>query len=199
MIQIDDKIVSFDVFEKMFLCDLTQCKGICCVEGDAGAPLEKGEKEELEKAYNVIKETLPEVSRKLIEEKGVSYVDIEGDEVTQIVNGKECVFSFVDEDGVVKCAVEKAYREGKIKFRKPISCYLYPVRVDVYKDFEAVNVHKWRICKCAFECGEKANLPVYRFLKEPLIAKYGREWYDKLCVAAVEFEKAKKEWKRDIK
>lgn len=196
MIQIDDTIVSFDIFDVLFLCDLSKCHGMCCVEGDAGAPLEPEEVEELQKAYPIVKDMLPEASRQVIESQGVSYVDSQGDLVTQIVNGRDCVFAYTDTDSSVKCALDTAYRAKRIPFRKPVSCYLYPVRIDKFPSFTAVNVHKWSICKSAFECGASAGLPVYRFLKEPLIFKFGRSWYDKLCIAAEEYRKARKEWRR---
>ncbi len=189
MLQIDDILVSLDVVERYFLCDLSKCKGECCVEGDSGAPLEESEVDELWKVLPVIWDDLSPEARAVIEKQGVSYFDEEGDLVTSIVNGKDCVFTCYDADGVCKCAVEKAYREGKTDFYKPVSCHLYPIRVTRYPDFQAVNFHRWNVCKAAEIMGEEENLPVYKFLKEPLIRKFGAEWYAKL-------EECAEEWKR---
>ena len=173
MIQIDNTLVSLDVLERQFLCDLSHCKGVCCVEGDSGAPLLEEEVGELEKALPVIWNDLAPKAREIIEKQGVAYVDEEGDLVTSIVNGKDCVFTCYDADGTCKCAVEKAYREGKLSFYKPVSCHLYPVRVEKYDTFEAVNYNRWNICKAAEVLGKKEKLPVYKFLKEPLIRRFG--------------------------
>ena len=195
MIQIDDAVVSFDVFEKCFVCDVSKCKGECCVEGDAGAPLEEGEREAIEAALPEVEASLTTDAKAVIAKQGVSYTDAEGDEVTSIVNGRECVFVY-KEGGIVKCALEKAYLEGKTAFRKPISCSLYPIRVTQYKGFVGVNYHKWKVCRCAVEKGNELGVRVYAFLKEPLERKFGKEWYDKLVLAAGEYEKAKEEWRR---
>ena len=195
MFQIDDTLISRDVIEGKFLCDLTKCKGCCCVEGDSGAPLRKDEVEKLKKALPIIWDDLSPEAQAVINKQGVSYIDEEGDLVTSIVNGKDCVFTCYDEDGTCKCAIEKAYREGRYDFYKPISCHLYPVRITEYKTFTAVNYHRWEICKVAEILGEKENLPVYKFLKEPLIRRFGEEWYAALEEIAVEWEKLKKQEK----
>lgn len=193
MIQIDDTIISMDLFEKQFCCDLSECKGICCIEGDSGAPLEESEVPILEKILPVVWDDLSEKSKEVIEKQGVSYVDIEGDRVTSIVDGCECVFTYMDENGVCKCAIEKAYREGKIDFYKPISCHLYPVRLENLRNGTVgINIHRWKVCKAAFELGRKCGLPVYQFLKEPLIRRFGAEWYEKVCIAAEEIKKMNK-------
>lgn len=193
MIQIDDTIISMDLFDKQFCCDLSVCKGECCIEGDSGAPLEESELPILEKILPIIWNDLSPVSREVINKQGVSYVDIEGDRVTSIVNGGECVFSYVDENGVCKCAIEKAYREGKIDFYKPISCHLYPVRLKKLRNGTvAINIHRWKVCQAAFEMGKKVGLPVYKFLKEPLIRRFGAEWYENVCLAAKEIDKIKR-------
>ena len=181
MIQIDDTLVSLDLIERSFLCDLSHCKGQCCVEGDSGAPLEPGEEEEL-------KRVLPE-ARTVIQSQGVAYTDSDGDRVTSIVGDKNCVFTCYDTDGVCKCAIEKAYREGRVSFYKPISCHLYPVRITQYKTFQAVNYHRWDVCKAAELLGKKEQVPVYQFLKEPLIRKFGQAWYDALDECAQEWKK----------
>lgn len=184
MIEIGDKIVSMDVFEVLFACDYQQCKGICCVEGDSGAPLEPGEAEMLRKYLPEVEHLLSSRAREVIAQQGVSYIDEEGDEVTSIVGGKDCVFTTYDERGNCLCAYEKMYYEGKIDWIKPISCQLYPIRLTKYKDFTAVNYHKWSVCKCALKRGRKEGMPVYQFLKGPLIRAFGQEWYDQLEEAA---------------
>lgn len=184
MIQIEDKIVSQDIFDVLFSCDYEKCKGICCVEGESGAPLEEGEAQKLREYLPLVKPLLSPAAIQIIEEQGVSYLDEDGDEVTSIVNGKDCVFTTYDQDGNCLCSYEKLYREGVIDFIKPISCQLYPIRLTRYKDFTAVNYHKWSVCKCALKKGKKLGLPVYRFLKEPLIRAFGKEWYSNLEEAA---------------
>lgn len=195
MFQIDDTLVNRDVIECKFLCDLSKCKGYCCVEGDSGAPLRKDEVKKLKDVLPVIWDDLSPEAQAIIKKQGVSYVDEEGDLVTSIVNGKDCVFTCYDENGICKCAVEKAFREGKTDFYKPISCHLYPVRITEYKTFTAVNYHKWDICKVAELLGEKENVPVYKFLKEPLIRRFGKEWYATLEKIAEEWTKMKEQQK----
>ncbi len=180
MIQIDDVIVSLDLFREKYCCDLSACKGTCCIEGDAGAPLEAEEVKALEEALPFIEERLSPAAREVIARQGVSYIDDEADCVTSIVNGKDCVFTCYDEKGCCYCAVELAYREGKIPFRKPISCYLYPVRIKQYPEFRALSYHRWDVCKAAPILGQKENLPLYRFLRDPLITKFGEAWYQEL-------------------
>lgn len=189
MIQIDDTIISLDVFKEKFLCNLDACKGECCIEGDAGAPLEKEEVEQLKKVLPVIWEDLSPEAQAVIEKQGVCYEDVDGDLVTSIVNGKDCVFTCYDEKGCCYCAIEKAYREGKVDFYKPVSCHLYPIRVQKYPEFKAVNYHRWSVCKAAVLLGEKEDVPVYKFLKEPLIRKFGEDWYAELEIVAEEMKK----------
>ncbi|HOG35988.1 MAG TPA: DUF3109 family protein [Paludibacteraceae bacterium] len=189
MVEIGDTIVSFDLFEQQFCCDLDICKGQCCVEGDAGAPLEMDEIAKLEEVLPAIWNDLSEAARKVIDAQGVAYSDAEGDLVTSIVNRRECVFSYIDSaDGICKCAIEKAYHEGKTSFYKPISCHLYPVRLKKFKDFTAVTYHRWSVCSCAETKGHKLQLPVYKFLKTPLIRRFGETWYKELEEAAKAYE-----------
>ena len=188
MIQIDDTIISLDVFKEKFLCNLDACKGECCIEGDAGAPLEEEEVEQLKKVLPVIWEDLSSEAQAVIEKQGVCYKDEDGDLVTSIVNGKDCVFTCYDEKGCCYCAIEKAYREGKVDFYKPVSCHLYPIRVQKYPEFKAVNYHRWSVCKAAVLLGEKEDMPIYKFLKEPLIRKFGEDWYTELEIAAEEMK-----------
>ena len=184
MIQVDDKIISFDVFEKQFVCDLSACKGACCVEGDAGAPLTDKELDVLPNIYNEVKSYMRTEGITEIEKQGFFVIDGDGDKTTPLVNNKECAFVVFDENKIAKCTIEQAYNDGKINFKKPISCHLFPIRIKQYRDFDAVNYEAINICKPACFCGESLRVPVYRFLKEPLIRLYGEEWYDKLTEAA---------------
>jgi len=191
MIQIDDTIIALDIIEENFVCDLIACKGNCCVEGDSGAPLENEEVEILKKILPVVWEDLSPKAREVINKSGVAYKDIDGEMVTSIVNGKDCVFTCYEDNGICKCAIEKAYKEGRTDFYKPISCHLYPIRLQQYKDFTAINYHRWRICKPAVTLGDKVGLRIYQFLREPLIRKFGEVWYKELCIAAEEYNKMK--------
>jgi len=179
MITIDNTIISDELIEKKFVCDLKKCKGECCVEGDEGAPLEEEEISIIEDYIDLIKPYMTEQGRKVVEKTGVFDYGADGDFVTPLVNDCECAFTIL-KDGIAFCAIEKAFLEKKINFQKPISCHLYPVRIKKYKDFEAVNYHQWHVCNPATKLGEKLGVPVYKFLKEPLIRKYGKQWYQKL-------------------
>ncbi|MDE5423840.1 DUF3109 family protein [Ancylomarina sp. DW003] len=187
MLQIGNAIVSLDVIEKKFICDFAKCKGACCVEGDSGAPLDDDEKAILEEIYPDIKEYLNEKGIAEIEKQGTSVIDSDGDLVTPIINDKECVYT-VFENGLALCGIEKAFLDGKISYRKPISCSLYPIRIQKYEEFDAVNYNKWKICAPARELGFKMGTPVYKFLKDPLIRKYGEDWYNELEYAAENLE-----------
>lgn len=189
MLQIEDTIISLDLIEEKFICDIPKCLGACCIEGESGAPLEQEEVAIIEDLLPEIIDDLSEKSKEVISKEGVATVDQEGDLVTSIVNGKECVFTYFDEKGICNCAIEKAFNEGKTDFRKPISCYLYPVRIKQYKDFRGINIDKWDICKVARELGKKEGVPVYKFLEDPLIRKFGQDWYDQLCYAANNMDK----------
>lgn len=189
MIQIGDVVVSFDIFREKFLCDLSACKGACCIEGDAGAPVELDEIEKLEEVLPIIWEELAPEARAIIDKQGVVYTDREGDLVTSIVNNKDCVFTCYDEKGCCYCAIEKAYRAGKTDFYKPVSCHLYPIRIGDYGVYKAVNYNRWDVCKAAVLLGRKENLPIYKFLKEPLIRKFGEDWYAELDLVAEEMKK----------
>lgn len=188
MIAIGDTIVSFDVINEQFLCDIASCKGACCIEGDCGAPLTLDEVGILEEILPVVWNDLSEAAKKVIDKQGVAYADIEGEMVTSIVGNKDCVFTY-QEDGVCKCAIEKAHNEGKTTFKKPISCHLYPIRIQKYKQFTAVNYHKWDICSAACVLGKRQKLRMYQFLKEPLIRRFGSDWYNELVVVASELDK----------
>lgn len=186
MIEIGKTIVSFDILEEHFLCDLAKCKGACCVEGDSGAPLTDEEAIILEEIYPIVEPYMTQEGKMVIAHQGTSMVDSDGDLVTPLVNNRECAFTYKDERGIVKCSIEKAFLDGKINFRKPVSCHLFPIRITEYKRFDAVNYQELKICKPGRECGRGQQLPLYQFLKEPLIRKYGKEWYEQLSYAAEE-------------
>lgn len=184
MIQIKDTLVSLDLAERFFCCDLDKCLGQCCIEGDAGAPITKEEFKKLEELLPVVEDYLLPGARKELELNSVGYVDEEGDLVTTIVDGRNCAFTCYAEGGKCLCAIEKAYRAGLTgTFRKPISCYLYPLRLTEYPTFTAVNYHRWKICKSAETNGREKGIRLYQFMKEPLIERFGREWYDELKLA----------------
>lgn len=183
MLQIQDTLVSLDLAEQFFCCDLDSCLGECCIEGDAGAPITEEEQQKLEEVLPVVWDDLMPAAKREIEENGVSYIDEESDLVTSIVDGKNCVFTTFGPGGMCYCAVEKAYREGKTDFMKPASCHLYPVRLTKYPTFTAVNYHKWKICKCAEIAGRAKGIRLYRFLEGPLVRQFGQEWYDELVEA----------------
>ena len=183
MIQVDDKIISLDVFEKHFVCDLNACKGACCVEGDSGAPLLKGEEKILDDIYEKVKPYMRAEGITEIENQGVAVYDTDGDLTTPLVNNRECVF-VIDEKGISKCSIEKAYYAGEVDFKKPISCHLFPIRIKEYRDFDALNYEEIKICEPACKCGSELEVPAYAFLKEPLIRKYGEDWYKELLDVA---------------
>ncbi len=183
MIQIGEAIVSFDIFEKQFICNLNKCKGMCCVYGEAGAPLNDDEVVILQRIYSKVKPYMTQAGIEVIEKDGVYVTDFIGEKVTPLVGTDDCAYAYSD-NGIVYCAIEKACRNGEIDFLKPLSCHLYPIRITKYHDFEAVNYHHWSICCDALRLGKKKKTPLYVFLKEPLIRKYGTEWYEQLCIAA---------------
>ena len=189
MIQIDDKLISEDLFSEEFVCNLAKCKGICCVEGDAGAPLDEDETHILDEIYPKIKPYLRPEGIQAIEEQGTYTLDFEGDLVTPLVNNAECAYVIFDEKGYTKCAIEKAYEDGVIDWQKPISCHLYPIRITEYSNFSAINYHEWDICSDACTLGKELGVKVYQFLKKPLIRKYGEDFYQTLSEAAEEWEK----------
>lgn len=192
MLKINDTLVSLDLIERFFCCDLNKCLGQCCIDGDAGAPLTPEEDTLINDHLDKILPLLTPASRQTVLEDGTSYTDPEGDLVTQIVNGRDCVFTTYAPGGITLCALEKASREGMLPPLKPISCHLYPVRIKEYDSFTAVNFHRWKICKSAGCNGHKMNLRAYQFLKSPLIRRFGQEWYDQLDSTATEYLKQQK-------
>lgn len=187
MLQIQDTLVSLDLAERFFCCDLDSCRGQCCVDGDAGAPLAEGEVEKIEAILPEIFDELMPAAQREIKENGVSYIDEEGDCVTSLVEGANCVFTVPDEDGKWICAIERAYRQGRIDFCKPVSCHLYPVRLKKFDSFTAVNFHRWKICKCAEVLGRAKGVRAYKFLEGPLTRHFGKEWYDELSLTIEEY------------
>ena len=183
MLEIKDTLVSLDLAERFFCCDLEKCLGQCCIEGDAGAPITPDEQSRIEKLLPEIWDDLLPAARREIEENGVAYIDEEGDLVTSIIEGKNCVFTTYGTGGMCLCAIEKAYREGRVDFKKPASCSLYPVRLTRYPSFTAVNYHRWKICRCAEVLGRAEKIRLYQFLKGPLTDYFGKEWYDELALA----------------
>lgn len=183
MLQIDNTIVSFEVLNNNFVCDLTKCKGACCVEGDSGAPLTNNEVEILDTLYSKIKPFMRDECIKEVEIQGTWVIDSDGDKVTPLRNGKECVYVYFN-NKIAYCAIEKAFNEKKINWQKPISCHLYPIRISKFEKLEAVNYHKWPICSNAIVKGNKKNIKLFEFLKPPLIQNYGINWYNELKLAA---------------
>ena len=179
MILLDKTILSDDLRDVFFCCDLAKCKGACCVDGDAGAPLEEEEISLLEDYIDEIKPYMAEHGICEVEQVGVFDYDAGGKFVTPLIKGRECVYVYLEDD-IARCAIEKAFQEKVIPFPKPVSCHLYPIRITGIKSGDAVNYHKWSICNKALENGRKLRLPLYRFLEEALIRKYGKSWYNKL-------------------
>jgi len=178
LVQIEDIILSTELFERKFVCDLNACKGACCVQGDSGAPLTVEEVTILEEVYDQVVPYMRPEGIAAVEEQGVFYMDFSNEPATTLVNGEECAFVYFDEQGITKCAIEKANLEGKTDWKKPISCHLYPIRVKKMGEMTALNYDKWNICEPACACGESLNVPVFRFLKEPLIRAFGQPFYD---------------------
>lgn len=179
MIIVDDCIISDNLADVRFCCDLAQCKGACCVEGDCGAPLDTDEIPILEMIYPEVKPYMTPEGVAAVEEQGVSALDVDKLPCTPLVGNRECAYAVVEE-GVTLCAIEKAYRDGKTDYPKPISCHLYPVRIEDFGEFKALNYHEWDICCCAVRKGREVGEPLYKYLKVPLIRRFGDEWYEEL-------------------
>lgn len=183
MIEIDDKIVSADLLRECFACDLTQCKGICCVEGNAGAPLEDDEVDTLEEEYPHYRPYMTPEGIEAVERQGFMVVDADGDYTTPLVDDAECAYAYRDGE-VTLCAIEKAWAEGKTPFRKPVSCHLYPIRLVRFSNGTVgLNYHRWSVCAPARKCGSRLGIPVYKALREPIVRRFGEEFYAALEAA----------------
>jgi hypothetical protein len=190
LVEVKDKLVSTQILERKFVCDLNACKGACCIQGDAGAPVSLEEINQLEEDIEEIKPFMRQEGIDAIEKQGVFYIDQENDAGTTLVNNKECAFVFFDEKGITKCSIEKAHSLGKTTLKKPISCHLYPIRVKQFTEYKALSYDAWNICEPACACGDKLDVPVFRFLKEPLIRAFGDEFFEELCIVERELRDA---------
>lgn len=180
MILIGNTVISDDIKDHFFTCNISKCKGACCVEGDLGAPLAKEELPIMEEIVEKVKPYLSEEGIKEIERQGTYILDEDGDYSTPTIGGRECAYAVYDEKGNLQCGIERAYNDGKIDFRKPVSCHLYPIRISSYEDYDAVNYDRWHICQPACILGNQLKTPVYKFCREALIRKYGEKWYAEL-------------------
>ena len=180
MFQLGKAIISEDILEKDFVCNLSACKGACCIEGEAGAPVTQNEMAILKEIYPKVKPFLRAEGIKAINEQGTYIKTAQGELETPLVNGKECAYVTFTENGTASCGIEDAFNAGEIDFRKPISCHLYPVRIQDYSEFSAVNYHRWPICDDACTLGKELQVPIYKFVKDALIRKYGEDWYAEL-------------------
>lgn len=192
MLIVKDCIISEDIAEKRFCCDLAKCKGECCIEGDCGAPLEESEIPILERVLPEVEPYMTPEGIEVVKREGVSVPDLAGEPSTPLINGRECAYINWGEDGMALCAIERAYRDGKIDWMKPVSCHLYPIRVDEFGEFTSLNYHQWDICQCAVAKGKECGQPLYEYLKEPLIRKFGQEWYDELLDAVEDWKARQK-------
>lgn len=180
MFQIGKTLVSEEIIDKDFVCNLSSCKGACCVDGDAGAPLEDAERDVLVDIYQDVKPFLRPEGRAVIEDVGVFVKGEDGEWETPLVNGSECAYVTFSKEGITKCGLEEAYNAGVTTWKKPVSCHLYPIRTKEYTEFTAVNYHKWEICDDACALGKELQVPIYVFVKEALIRKFGEAWYTEL-------------------
>ncbi|MFT5581866.1 MAG: hypothetical protein ACI9G9_001127 [Psychromonas sp.] len=190
LVEVEDKIISTQIFERKFVCDLSACKGACCVEGDAGAPLTMEEIDIIEENVESYFPYMRQEGIDAVKKTGVFYMDQENEAGTTLVNEKACAFAYFENDGTAKCSIEKAHQDGKTDFKKPISCHLYPIRVKQINDLTAINYNEWDICTPACDCGANLDVPVYKFLKEPLIRAFGKEFYNELEVIDKEIKNA---------
>lgn len=188
MFQLNKTIVSEEILEREFVCNLSACKGACCVDGDAGAPLELSEIAILKEIYPKVKPFLRKAGIAAIEAQGTHIETDLGELETPLIEGKDCAYVIFDGKTAL-CGIEQAYNQGIIDWKKPVSCHLYPIRVKEYSDFSAVNYHKWHICSDACSLGKELEVPVYKFVKEALVRKFGQEWFDQLDKVAQEMKK----------
>lgn len=180
LVEIDDKIVSTDLFSKKFVCDLSRCKGACCVKGSGGAPLTEKEVELIEENLEAIKPFMSDEGIKTVKNEGVYYLDEDDAPATKLIDKKECCFVYFDKSNTAKCSIETAYKAGKIKFNKPQSCHLYPIRIKEFNEFTAINYEVWDICDAACSLGKSLQVPVYKFLKEPITRVFGVSFFEEL-------------------
>lgn len=180
MFQLGKTIISEDIIENDFVCNLSACKGACCIDGDAGAPLEKEEVQILKEIYPTIKSYLRTEGIEAIESQGTSITTKDGELETPLINGGDCAYVIYDENKTALCAIEEAYNQSDVTWKKPLSCHLYPIRVKDYSEFSAVNYHKWHICDNACSLGKELQVPIYKFVREALIRKFGENWYSEL-------------------
>ena len=192
MIELEGKLISLDVFEKQFVCDIGSCKGACCVEGDDGAPLTMEEVSIIEDDLDKFKPYMRKEGIEAVAHTGVFYMDQDNEPVTTLVNGGACAFVNFNEQGVAKCSIEEAYEDGETAFIKPISCHLYPIRVSKLSKYEALNFNSWHLCNPACRLGESLQVKTYRFLKEPIIRQWGNSFFEELIKVDVLLEKEKK-------
>ena len=188
MFQLNKTIISEEILEKEFVCNLSACKGACCVDGDAGAPLTQEETQILVDIYPKVKPFLRPEGIQAIEEQGAFVIGTDGEYETTLIEGKDCAYVIFDGQTAL-CGIEQAYNEGIVDWKKPVSCHLYPIRVKEYSDFAAVNYHKWHICSDACSLGKELQVPVYKFVKEALVRKFGEQWYEELEKVAEEMKK----------
>ncbi|MEO0527212.1 MAG: DUF3109 family protein [Bacteroidota bacterium] len=189
MFQLGKTIVSEEIIEQDFVCNLNACKGACCVDGEAGAPLEEKETEILVDIYQKVKPFLRKEGIGVIEDVGAFVKGEDGEWETPLVNGSECAYVVFSDNGTAKCGIEEAYNAGAVTWKKPVSCHLYPVRIREYTELTAVNYHKWEICDPACSLGSELKVPIYKFVKEALIRKFGKPWYAELEQVAIEYLK----------
>lgn len=188
MFQLGKTIVSEEILEKDFVCNLSACKGACCIDGEAGAPLDEEETKILAEIYPKVKPYLRKKGVEAIEKQG-TYIENEwGEFETPLIDGKDCAYVIFDKNKTALCAIEEAYNQGDVTWKKPVSCHLYPIRVKDYSEFAAVNYHKWEICDDACTLGKELKVPVYKFVKQALIRKFGQNWYDELEKVAEKYK-----------
>ena len=190
MLILNDVLIDEDIFLQKFVCDIKACKGECCIEGDSGAPLLEKELDDLERDFPFAKEYLEEKNIQAVEKQGFGVIDSDGDLGTPLVEGAECAY-VTHQDGIAMCAYEKAFLEGKTSWRKPISCYLYPIRIDKVGPFKAIKFHRWHICKSAMRNGTQIGIPCYKFLQEPITQAFGKDFYKELCEVGKAYLKEK--------
>jgi len=186
MFQLGKTLVSEEIIKNDFLCNLSACKGACCIDGEAGAPVEPEERAIMEEIYPKVKPYLRKEGIDAIEKQGVYITRENGEIETPLINDADCAYVTFDDRGIALCGIEEAYNQGDISWKKPVSCHLYPVRIQEYSSFSAVNYHRWEICDDACSLGAELQVPIYKFVKEALIRRFGEDWYQELEVIANE-------------